>query len=139
MTFDWYIWNGYPVTPKIGKLHLFVMGPRSSSIPEDWVVDHKNRNKLDASRQNLRWVSRSFNNWSANRRNAARYMGVSFFKKTGKWRAKFLQTHLGYFNTEYDAGYAHAKAVIQKWEWASDSDLLFGKDKLPMSDVKRIQ
>jgi hypothetical protein len=30
------------------------MGPRPNDVPADWVIDHKNRNKLDNTRENLR-------------------------------------------------------------------------------------
>ena len=125
MALNWYLWDSYPSSPKVGRLHSFIMGPRPSTVPEDWVVDHKNRNKLDASRQNLRWVSRRFNNWSASRTNTAKYMGVTLFKKTGRLGPSLWK--MGYYDTEYEAGYAYAKAAIKEWVWASDSDLLFGE------------
>jgi hypothetical protein len=51
MAFD-YVYMGSKSLPSIGS---------PCDVPEDWVIDHKNRNKLDNTRENLRWVSRSFN------------------------------------------------------------------------------
>ena len=54
-------WNlgfqGYPKasTPGIGKLHQFIL-PRTEDVPPKYVVDHANRNILDASKEVLRSV-----------------------------------------------------------------------------------
>lgn len=137
--YSWYIWGSYPTSPKIGKLHEFIIGSRPANLPDDWIIDHANRDKMDATRENLRYVSRAFNNWNSVKPSSAKYRGVTFCRRTCKWRARFLQKNLGYFDKEYDAGYAYAKAVIEKWQWAQGSDILFGDDKLPLSDMIRIK
>jgi hypothetical protein len=62
-------------------------------------ADHVNRNRLDNRRSNLRVVSLAQNN--GNRR----YVGVSWHKGAGRWRAysRTPTRHLGYFNTRREA------------------------------------
>ncbi len=57
----WTLWSGYP---KVGRMHRIVIGARPDGIPEDYVVDHIDRNKCNNRRANLRWVSTSFNIWN---------------------------------------------------------------------------
>lgn len=40
--------SGY-ATLATGKLHAFIMGNRPDHIPKDWVIDHKDRDKLNNS------------------------------------------------------------------------------------------
>ena len=62
---QWVIFNKYLFCGKLGVfLHHYIMGPRPADVPEDYVLDHANRQKHDVSRPNLRWVTRSFNNWN---------------------------------------------------------------------------
>lgn len=52
-------------TGQMGKYEDFAfvkVGP--AHVPEDWVIDHADRNRLNNTRGNLRWVSRSFNAWN---------------------------------------------------------------------------
>jgi hypothetical protein len=80
----------------------------SCDVPEDWVIDHKNRNKLDNTRENLRWVSRSFNAWNAVRRDSAkmtsRWGDTADQQNGAKWRACALnKVTIGHFDTEREA------------------------------------
>ena len=134
----WVLWAGYPYNAKVGKLHKYVIGERPSNVPITWVVDHVNRNKLDASRGNLRWVSKSFNAWNFYRTSKnTSFRGI--FKVGKKWQARFLEKHLGVYETEYCAAMVYAKAAIKKWEWAATSDLLIGENRLTVNDIAVIQ
>lgn len=69
----------------------------------DAVVDHKNRNKLDNRKENLRICSQNNNskNLSVKSNNQSGVAGVSRIKSTGKWRARIMvdrrEINLGHF------------------------------------------
>lgn len=69
-------------------------------------VDHRNRNKLDCRRENLRVTTRAGNNQNLVARDGARsrFRGVSWFKHgRGHWRARFGAKTVGYRPTELEA------------------------------------
>ena len=76
----WTLWSGYAVHPKVGRMHRLVIGARPDGIPEDYVVDHIDRNKRNNRRANLRWVSTSFNIWNAVTQGSSQYKGVAWDK-----------------------------------------------------------
>lgn len=82
--------NGYVWNNTIGYLHKFI-------IPNILKIDHKNRNKLDCRKQNLRPVSFSQNaqNQDKSIKNTSGYKGVKKHNCTGKWQASI--THNGKF------------------------------------------
>lgn len=71
-------------------------------------TDHRNRDKLDNRRGNLRAVTKAQNqqNVDANRGARSRYRGVSLVR--GKWQAEVqvrgVRHYLGYFTDEDEAG-----------------------------------
>ena len=89
----------------------------------DREVDHMNGDRSDNRFENLRLVSHKMNMQNERRprrNNSTGFMGVSFCKKTGKFRA-FLSvdgksSHLGRFNTpeEAHAAYTEAKRAIHE-------------------------
>jgi hypothetical protein len=125
--YKWVIWgeSGYPHCKAAGgSLHHLIIGERPSNVPEDWVVDHANGNKFDATRMNLRWVSPRFNAWNrATKNNSSKYRGVQPY--FDRWKGKSLQQRLGLFETEREAGIACAKhAILEFGEWAMTSQVL---------------
>ena len=112
--YSWYIAaNGYVVSRKrfgpapreIIYMHRLVLGARRG-----FVSDHKNRNKLDNRRSNLRHCSPGANVANTPKRLARyKYRGVIFAKdkKNYPWMAKINWRgkgyHLGYFKTEKEA------------------------------------
>lgn len=96
-------------------LHRLICGASANKQ-----VDHKNRNSLDNRRRNLRQCSTAQNgcNRGANKNNTSGFKGVSWYKRTAKWRA-FIGVfsrliHLGYFPTAAKAGRAY-KAAARKY------------------------
>lgn len=108
--------RGYPIARVDGKhvrLHQLVWLLSDGQLPEHpSTIDHKDRNKLNARRANLRSVAQSTQN--ANQRgrkdNRSGFRGVSWYKPTGKWRAEVKfngsRNHLGYFGDPFQAARA---------------------------------
>lgn len=81
--------------------------------------DHKDRDKLNNQRENLREASGTENqaNKGVQTNNTSGYKGVS--RHRGKWRAviarKKVQFHLGYFSTPEQAALAYNKAALRMY------------------------
>lgn len=94
-------------------MHRVIMNPSGSMD-----VDHQDGDGLNNQKYNLRICSRSGN--LANRKlmnHSSTYKGVSWYKPTKKWRSQIKvngnKIHLGYFNSEIDAGGAYDDAAIK--------------------------
>lgn len=79
--------NGYikgSIDGRNVSLHLYLMGSK-----EGYIVDHKDRNKKNCTRQNLRYVTHIENNRNSDRvqNSNNRYYGVTFRSKTNSYRA----------------------------------------------------
>jgi hypothetical protein len=76
-------------------------------------LDHKNGIRSDNRITNLREATRSQNlaNSKAHRDKRGKLKGVHWQPKTGKWRARIKQIHLGLFSTEEAAHAAYCKAA----------------------------
>ena len=120
----------YASIDSIGKLHVFIMGDRPAGVPSSYVIDHINWNKLDNTRDNLRWVAPRFNNWNmpVSPTAASPFKGVSGGGKIAPWKARGCGGHhLGYFQIEREAGMMAAKSFIQEFgELAATSAILLG-------------
>lgn len=101
---------------KCYQLHRLAFLYMTGSFPGGH-VDHIDGDGMNNRWANLRSVSMSEN--QRNRRlhtnNRSGFPGVSFFKRTGKWRAAInikrgVKTHIGYFDTLEEAIAARAKA-----------------------------
>jgi len=107
--------NGYVA---VGKkyLHRLILNP-----PVNMQVDHKNRNKLDNRRQNLRicTVSQNGMNREKQRNNRSGFKGVDANRrcKKGSYRARITANkkvfYLGSFKNPDEAGEAYKKAARQ--------------------------
>ena len=92
-------------------LHRFVMFGLPATGP---MVDHRNRNKLDCRRANLRVCDRTQNQGNMRRdpeRKTSRYHGVCWDKQAKKWRSKCAGRRLGTFEIEHDAATAYDEAA----------------------------
>ena len=93
-------------------LHKLILQPKKG-----FIIDHKNRNKLDNTRDNLRHCTHTQNQWNSvwNRLKGIRKIG-------NKWRAEVWKDgankHLGYFDSEEKASLAYNKAIEYRGKFA---------------------
>lgn len=108
--------NGYPRCTHEQKqylMHDFIMQPSAGMM-----VDHKNQNKIDNRRDNLRYVTKSQNmqNQPKTKKNTSGYKGV-YYMKTGKrlkrWFAK-LKVDGKYYQSGYAATKEEAAALYEQ-------------------------
>ena len=116
--YNWVFNNGYAVGAiRVGeygykKGGLVMMHRQILSAPENMEVDHRNHDRIDNRKENLRVCTRQENMMNKGTRNGRKFKGISFHKISGKWSVVFLGKWIGYFDTpekaarEYDK---HAK------------------------------
>lgn len=78
------------------------------------IIDHIDRNRTNNCLDNLRWITRSGNGRNRTKQQgiySSKYSGVYFHQPTNKYLAQIRvngkRIHLGYFETEEDAGNAY--------------------------------
>lgn len=100
------------INGKIIPIYKIVLNINDSSL----LVDHRNHNKADNRKNNLRIVTYSQNNMnkSMQSNNTSGATGVVWYKTTNKWKAQIKingkNIHLGYFVNFEDAVKARKKA-----------------------------
>lgn len=98
-----------------GRQKMLMMHREISSAPKGKVVDHRDRNSLNNTRDNLRVCTQAANtlnragNSSATKTSS--YKGVYWQKDIGRWRARFRLKYLGTFSNEHDAARAYDAAA----------------------------
>ena len=79
-------------------------------------VDHRDRNKLNCRRSNLRDIPHSHNIQNAPSPTGKKYKGVYFRKSRNKYYSMIMyygkHTFLGYFKTEEEAAIAYNEAAL---------------------------
>ena len=109
--------RGYART-YIGREGIF-MHRMVAKPPRDKVIDHKDRNKLNNCKANLRVCTQAQNcrNVGALKNNKSGLKGVSWYRKSRKWKAEINLNKkvkwLGLFNTKEEASEAYKKAALQ--------------------------
>jgi hypothetical protein len=109
--YQWYINSEYPCTTIKGcrtllRLHNFILNLQSN---HEILGDHKNGNRLDCRKDNLRICSWSDNMCNVGKRkdNTSGYKGVYKSSNSSKWGAKIqkdgVNYHLGFFTTPEEA------------------------------------
>lgn len=115
--------NGRDGKNKIVRLHRIIMCVSDKGV----LVDHKNWNKLDNRKYNLRVATKSQNNINIKKKsnNTTGYTGVCFNKRIQKYNARISKNgkrlFLGYFDTIDDAINARHKAELEiHGEWSGE-------------------
>lgn len=110
--------SGYVSRNRNNKMHF--MHRELMHYPEKGLtVDHKNRNKLDNQKSNLRVTSKSENaiNKAPNRNNTSGIKGVYWDADRNKWNAQIANKnkvkHLGVFKTKLEAAVAYNNEAIK--------------------------
>jgi hypothetical protein len=113
----WRLHDGYAVRVEKRKyvyMHRQIMPP-----PEGMVVDHRNRNRLDNTRPNLRVCTPQENSRNRTKQTGAtsRFYGVMRLKDSGRYRAyTYYKGHpisCGCFADELEAARAHDYKAVQ--------------------------
>jgi len=113
----WHMHNGYAARRE--KRKLIFMHREIARPSKGMVVDHKNRNKLDDTRENLRVCTPQENGRNKGKRAGAssRFVGVFYCKASGKWRAHIWfegrNVSLGYFTDEVEAARAYDRKAVE--------------------------
>lgn len=109
--------DGYAVTgnPKTGTFKFM----HDLILPSKQLRDHRDRNKLNNQKSNLRLATKSQNGANSKLRNdsVTGYRGVSFYTRSGKWLATIKvngkSKNLGYYGTPELAATAYNAAALK--------------------------
>ena len=121
LTQKWHVCHGYART-RSGNghllLHHLIIERMGLELPPGYVVDHRDRNRLNNTRRNLHVVTPQENahNLSMKKNNKSGYTGVSWAANVGKWyaciRRNYRRYDLGRYDTLEDAVRAYEAAKI---------------------------
>jgi hypothetical protein len=114
--------GGYYAARRIGGNRIFlhrVVAQRAGHDICDLEVDHKNGDRLDCRRSNLRPATHAQNgkNQRLSRNNTSGFKGVRWHRHSGLWHASIVvdgkTISLGYWVAKEDAAAAYAKASVE--------------------------
>lgn len=121
--YRWYLhrdgWaSGFSHSLGFAPMHQLVLPPKGKLFP-----DHRDKNKLNNRRSNLRLATKAQNSQNAKKRhqpnNTSKYKGVGLHKPSGLYHArikppgKVPRISLGYFKTQINAARAYNTAAIK--------------------------
>jgi hypothetical protein len=98
------------------RMHRLILAPK-----DGFLIDHRDRNGLNNTRENLRYSTRAQNAINVSRKH--RVKGASFDKRRNRWQARIningKNTSLGFFKNQIDATAAYRKmAKLHHGEFA---------------------
>lgn len=113
----WQLRGGYAV--RLEKRKAIYMHRQIMQTPEGMIVDHRNRNKLDNTRANLRNATPAENarNRPKPRGTSSRFLGVSYETKYRKYQAQICYQgrycYIGFFADEIEAARARDYRAVE--------------------------
>lgn len=112
---NWSLSNGYAVSSLYGGMHRFIMGLNRH---ENMEVDHKNHNKLDNRKENLRICTRNENEYNKKPHGkSSQYKGVHRTGRAVLFTSKITKDGISYkvgtFANEVDAALAYNQKAIE--------------------------
>jgi hypothetical protein len=116
---QWVWWLHGEYAGRTEKNQMILMHREIAKPPRGMVVDHKNRNKMDNTRENLRVCTKQENccNRSKRRGSSSRFIGVSYWKEGDKWESRIgihgKRTRLGIFKEEVEAARAYDYRAVE--------------------------
>lgn len=120
--FKWHFYKGYAARMsflRLGKRRHIMMHQEIMGRVQGMEIDHRNLNKLDNRRENLRICTHAQNNQNEDKqsRNTSGFKGVNWHKASRKWRASIRannkQIALGVFDSPVEAAMAYDKAAVE--------------------------
>jgi hypothetical protein len=106
------VWDKETNKVKPVKLHRYITKAQKGEM-----VDHRNHDKLDNTRENLRVCTNKQNSWNqiSKKKGTSKYKGVTF--EAGKFRAVIMKDgkkyHLGMFESDIEAAEAYNRKAIE--------------------------
>ena len=124
--YNWYTGNGYALRCEIvnGRKKDYRMHREVLCLPDDspLMPDHKNHDKLDNRKENLRIATQkenSRNSRAPNMPKDSKYKGVIWSKKDGLWSSVIVadgkQFWHGLYTTQREAAIAYNEAAVQRF------------------------
>ena len=115
--YNWSIHEGYAVTGSTKMNNQQFLQNIVLYNPNKILIDHKDRNKLNYQKENLRFANKSLNSANAGiwKNNTSGYRGVTWNKNAEKWQAQIkingIMKYIGYFKNKHEAALAYNDAA----------------------------
>lgn len=115
----WTSRDGYAYSGRNCSAHRHIAQRATGQLPPQTEVDHKNGDRLDNRRANLRVTTKLLNarNRRLNSNSKSGYKGVCLHKRVGLWGVSIgahgQQLHVGYFETQEEAAWMRDQWAIE--------------------------
>jgi hypothetical protein len=101
--------------PQTGKRTTVYMHRMVMRAPKGSAVDHRDGNRLNNQRDNLRFCNPLENVGNSKKQRISRMPYKGILRSKNKWRARIGHVHLGMFCTPEEAAAAYDKAALERF------------------------